>query len=154
MTAREAYDPARHGRDTPQATFGPEVLVDRAAEGRIHVITLNRPHRLNALGGDLRVALYDAWTDFRDDPTARVAILTGAGRAFSAGADLIEGSGSARRGGPLGRAGPRSRRVGPRPVRAAMTWPRGMGVWKPVIGAITGPPSRAGSRWPCRPTSA
>ena len=55
MTAREAYDPARHGRDTPQDTFGPEVLVDRAAEGRIHVITLNRPHRLNALGGGLRI---------------------------------------------------------------------------------------------------
>jgi enoyl-CoA hydratase/carnithine racemase len=139
MTNREPYDPARHGRDTPQETFGPEVLVDRAAEGRIHVITLNRPHRLNALGGGLRAALYDAWTDFRDDPTARVAVLTGAGRAFSAGADLIEAAeqraAAARSDAPDPEADTQARAQ----WRAATTLAEGMGVWKPVIGAINGP---------------
>ena len=139
MTRREPYDPARHGRDTPQATFGPEVLVDRAAGGRIHVITLNRPHRLNALGGGLRSALHDAWVDFRDDPTARVAILTGAGRAFSAGADLIE---TAERRAAAARSdapGPEADAAARAQWRAAATLAEGMGVWKPVIGAINGP---------------
>lgn len=130
----EPYDAAKHGRDTPQATFGPEVLVERQAEGRIHLITLNRPHRLNSLGGGLREALYTAWTDFRDDPTARVAVLTGAGRAFSAGADLIETS--ERRAAAAnddGTAAPAAE------WRASLTLAEGMGVWKPVIGAINGP---------------
>ena len=139
MTRREPYDPARHGRSTPQEAFGPEVLVDRMADGRIHVITLNRPHRLNALGGGLRGALHDAWTDFRDDPTARVAILTGAGRAFSAGADLIEAA--ERRAAAARSDAPRAADDAPARAqrRAATTLAEGMGIWKPVIGAINGP---------------
>ena len=64
------------------------VLVDKHDDDRIWVITMNRPHRLNSIGGGLGSALTDAWEAFRDDPDGRVAILTGAGRAFSAGADL------------------------------------------------------------------
>src|SRR5262249_36872073 len=83
------------GRNQPQV--GPVVKVDHHEDGRIWVITLNRPHRLNASGDGLDDALYDAWAAFRDDQTACVAILTGAGtRAFSAGADLIEGAERAR----------------------------------------------------------
>ncbi|PZC50336.1 MAG: acetyl-CoA C-acetyltransferase/enoyl-CoA hydratase/crotonobetainyl-CoA hydratase [Chloroflexi bacterium] len=130
----EPYDPAKHGRDTAQETFGPEVLVERRSEGRIHLITLNRPHRLNALGGGLREGLFQAWTDFRDDPTARVAVLTGAGRAFSAGADLIETADRRAAEDPANPPAP------PSPEwRASMTLAEGMGVWKPVIGAINGP---------------
>lgn len=52
-------------------------------------LTFNRPEKRNALSPQLMVQLAEAWRDFRDDRTARVAILTGAGdRAFSAGADL------------------------------------------------------------------
>lgn len=52
-------------------------------------VTFNRPDKRNALSPQLMVQLAEAWRDFRDDRTARVAILTGAGdRAFSAGADL------------------------------------------------------------------
>lgn len=54
------------------------------------VFTMNRPHRLNALGGDLRRLTTEAVADFERDPEMRVGILTGAGRAFSARADLKE----------------------------------------------------------------
>lgn len=55
----------------------------------IAYLTLNRPQRRNAISPQMMVQLADAWRGFRDDPNARVAILTGAGeRAFCAGADL------------------------------------------------------------------
>ena len=57
---------------------------------RYAVFTLNRPHRLNALGGTMAADLNDALADFNDDPEMRAGIVTGAGRAFSAGADLKE----------------------------------------------------------------
>jgi E-phenylitaconyl-CoA hydratase len=67
----------------------PEVLFE--AEGRMAVITINRPEAMNALNDAVRRGLSDAYTRFRDDPELWVAILTGVGeRAFSAGADLVE----------------------------------------------------------------
>ncbi len=54
------------------------------------VLTMNRPERLNALGGDLRRLMVEAVEDLESDPDMRVGILTGAGRAFCAGADLKE----------------------------------------------------------------
>ena len=54
------------------------------------VFTMNRPDRLNALGGQLFDDLAEAMQDFTDDPKMRAGILTGAGRAFSAGGDLKE----------------------------------------------------------------
>ncbi len=63
-------------------------LIYEKREG-IAYLTLNRPEKRNALSPQMVVQLAEAWTDFRDDPEARVAILTGAGdQAFSAGADL------------------------------------------------------------------
>ena len=53
-------------------------------------ITLNRPDRLNAQGAAMRQELQSALTDFAHDAEMRVGIVTGAGRAFSAGADLKE----------------------------------------------------------------
>jgi len=54
----------------------------------IAILTLNRPERKNALTPQMMVRLAEAWRDFRDDDAARVAILTGAGDTFTAGADL------------------------------------------------------------------
>jgi enoyl-CoA hydratase len=51
-------------------------------------VTLNRPEKKNALTPEMMVRLAEAWRDFRDDDGARVAILTGAGDIFTAGADL------------------------------------------------------------------
>lgn len=62
-------------------------LVEYTRKGRLATVTLNRPEKLNALSPELLAELREAWIRFRDDEDAWVAILTGAGRAFCAGAD-------------------------------------------------------------------
>ncbi len=72
----------------------PVLLIDKA-DG-LAVLTLNRPQRLNALSLELRRALFETFAALETDGQTRVVILTGAGRAFSAGLDLEElGSGAA-----------------------------------------------------------
>ena len=56
--------------------------------GRIAWLTLNRPEAKNAIDDDLHRMLWEAWQDFDGDDNVDVAILTGTGDAFSAGADL------------------------------------------------------------------
>lgn len=63
-------------------------LVDYALNGHIAVITLNRPEARNAINPEVAVRLADAFTRVRDDDAVRVAIVTGTGSAFCAGADL------------------------------------------------------------------
>lgn len=59
-------------------------------EGRLALVTINRPDRLNAIDPQTSYELQKAFYDFRDDPELWVAILTGAGdRAFSTGNDLV-----------------------------------------------------------------
>jgi enoyl-CoA hydratase len=65
------------------------ILVERAAPGYA-VVTLNRPDKLNALSVELRTELIAAIDALQSDPAMRVLILTGAGRAFTAGLDLHE----------------------------------------------------------------
>jgi enoyl-CoA hydratase len=58
-------------------------------EGAVTRITLNRPDKRNAIDTETDELLFDAWTQFRDDPDIRLAILTGSGdKSFCAGADL------------------------------------------------------------------
>ena len=54
----------------------------------IATLTLNRPDRLNALGGSLRDDLHDAITRSAADPDVRVMIITGAGKGFCSGGDV------------------------------------------------------------------
>jgi enoyl-CoA hydratase len=54
----------------------------------IATITLNRPEKLNALSRELVAELVEAFEALREDEAVRAVVLTGAGRAFSAGADL------------------------------------------------------------------
>lgn len=63
----------------------------RTARGGVHTLTLNRPHRRNALDARLWVELADALRDLRRDRDVRVVVLTGAGGAFSSGADIGTG---------------------------------------------------------------
>jgi dehydration protein DpgD len=59
--------------------------------GAIAHVTLDRPDKLNAMNAAMHEELGRVWDDFRDDPALRVAILSGKGRCFSAGADLSAG---------------------------------------------------------------
>jgi enoyl-CoA hydratase/carnithine racemase len=62
-----------------------------ARDGGALRIELHRPEALNAFTDTLASELYDAVTAAADDPGVRVVVLSGAGRAFSAGADIKEG---------------------------------------------------------------
>lgn len=73
-------------------------------EGRVVRVTLDRPDRLNVLDDTLRRAFVDLLRDLEDRPEVSVLVLSGAGRAFSAGADFrntayppVEGDWAARR---------------------------------------------------------
>src|SRR3989441_5832218 len=99
---------------------------------QIVTITINRPDAMNAIDPETHQALIQAWTRFRDDEGAWVAILTGAGeKAFSAGADLKKMIPAAFSGGR-----------GYNPVAhnayglGGIT--RGLEIWKPMIAAING----------------
>lgn len=59
-----------------------------AARDGVGVITLNRPERMNAWTPGMETALRAIFDRAEDDPAARVLLLTGAGRAFCAGADM------------------------------------------------------------------
>jgi len=60
-------------------------------EGAVATITLNRPASLNSFDSDMRADLAAATAQAREDTAIRAVILTGAGRCFSAGADLKAG---------------------------------------------------------------
>lgn len=66
----------------------------------VATITLNRPDAMNAINADLSAGLMAALRRVREDDEIRVAVLTGNGRAFCAGADLRGGSGPGASGGP------------------------------------------------------
>lgn len=57
-------------------------------DGMVAVITMNKPDRMNRLDAELVDGLHDRWVQFMADDAARVAVLAGNGKAFSAGADL------------------------------------------------------------------
>jgi enoyl-CoA hydratase len=63
-----------------------ELTVSR--DGAVRVLTINRPQALNAVNQPLHWALANVWRQLAADVEAKVVILTGAGRAFSAGGDL------------------------------------------------------------------
>lgn len=58
------------------------------ADGPVRVVTIDRPHARNAVDGPTAAQLTAAFAEFEADDEARVAILTGAGGTFCAGADL------------------------------------------------------------------
>jgi E-phenylitaconyl-CoA hydratase len=104
------------------------VLYEQA--GKIVTITINRPDAMNAIDPETHDALVQAWTRFRDDDGAWVAILTGAGeKSFCAGADLKKMI-------------PDSFGKGPRrPAHQGLGLggiTRGLEIWKPMIAAING----------------
>ena len=65
--------------------------LDYQVEDGILTLTLNRPERMNAFNGPMRRELIAAFDAADADDAVRVIIVTGAGRAFCAGADLEKG---------------------------------------------------------------
>jgi len=94
---------------------------------RVAVVTLNRPEAMNALSRALRAALHDAVVALSKDDDVSVLVLTGAGRAFTAGLDLKELGQDPRGLGAANATGSAEN-----PVLAIGDCP------KPVIGAING----------------
>jgi enoyl-CoA hydratase len=82
------HRPIRHDRcvsDRYERYQG--LRVERRDHG-VLLITIDRPEKLNANDGPIHRGLGRIWLDVSDDPDTRVAVVTGAGKAFSAGGDL------------------------------------------------------------------
>ena len=94
----------------------------------VATITLNRPDARNAINGQMRNELNAAWTSFLEDPDAWVAILTGSGDVFCAGADLRDGAGS---------AGTFAGTFWEKPT--INSFESGLELFKPTIAAVNGP---------------
>ena len=65
-----------------------ELVLDVSSHGTVARLTLNRPAKLNALNEEVRRAFAEALDELEERPDVRVVVVAGAGRAFSAGADL------------------------------------------------------------------
>ena len=96
-------------------------------EGVIATVTIDRPEAMNALSPQMFRDLTAFWTEFDRDDSLHVAIVTGAGRAFCAGRDLVR---------PTAMADERERAR--QRAAAEDADPGPAGVWKPVIAAING----------------
>jgi enoyl-CoA hydratase/carnithine racemase len=109
-----------------------ETLLYDVADG-LATITLNRPERLNAVDTTVIRELVDAFGRADGDDAVRAVIVTGAGRAFCAGADLAAGGGTFA-GGPGRSERPEEHRDG-----GGVVTLRIFEMTKPVIAAINGP---------------
>lgn len=98
-------------------------------DGHVVTITYDRPEKLNAIDGDMRRAINGAWDRFRTDDEAWVAIVTGAGRAFCAGADLGSTTGNP--------AGDFPGSFWERPTVNSLE--SGWEIFKPIVAAVNGP---------------
>ncbi len=99
---------------------------------RVATITLNRPDRLNAVNQQMKDELRACWQRVKDDPDIWVAIITGAGRAFSTGADVeaLDAGGF--------KKPDRWRELCMHETIRVWPTPRRMGLHKPVICAVNG----------------
>jgi len=57
-------------------------------DGSVALVTMNRPEKLNAFSDDMHMAMQEVWNHLALDRSVRAIVLTGAGRAFSAGGDI------------------------------------------------------------------
>src|SRR5271169_4596328 len=81
MTATSVRDTGDLPNDEP-----PDALIER--RGHVLIVTMNRPAARNALTAEMMALMREAWDATDSDPGIRVCVLTGAGGAFCAGADL------------------------------------------------------------------
>lgn len=112
--------------------------------GSIRIIRFNRPKVQNCIGPRTHRELIEAWTDFRDDEQAKVAIITGAGdKAFCSGGDLKAGD-------ALVPSSPEEIEAHNRGERPGILGPsRWTDIFKPIIAAVNGVAYAGGLEWAC-----
>jgi enoyl-CoA hydratase len=115
-------------------TEPPHALLER--RGHVLIVTMNRPQVRNALSGPMMALLRQAWDQVDSDPDIRVCVLTGAGGAFCAGADLKA----------MTRTHPgESFRTGDVDMAAIPALLKGRRLTKPLIAAVEGPAIAGGT---------
>ena len=118
----------------PSEAEPPHALIER--RDHVLIVTMNRPHARNALSGPMMELMRQAWDEVDANPDIRVCVLTGAGGAFCAGADLkamtASHPGDSMRGGGLNLA-----------VIDALL--KGRRLTKPLIAAVEGPAIAGGT---------
>ena len=115
-------------------TEQPHALVEQV--DHTLVVTMNRPDKRNALSGEMLAIMSDAWDRVNEDDDIRVCILTGAGGAFCAGADLSA----------MTETHPSDRFEGgtfdPSHIKSLL---KGFRLTKPLIAAVEGPAIAGGT---------
>ena len=114
------------------AAGAPHALIER--RGHVLIVTMNRPEARNALTGPMMALMRQAWDQVDSDPGIRVCVLTGAGGAFCAGADLKAMS----RAHPGDRGGDWDASV----IEPLL---KGRRLTKPLIAAVEGPAIAGGT---------
>jgi enoyl-CoA hydratase len=112
----------------------PHLLIER--RGHVLIATMNRPQARNALSGEMMALMRQAWDEVDADPQIRVAVLTGAGGAFCAGADLKSMT-AAHPGESFGKGG-----IDLSVIDALL---KGRRLTKPLIAAVEGPAIAGGT---------
>jgi len=116
----------------PADTGPPHALIERREH--VLIVTMNRPEVRNALSAPMMALMRQAWDQVDGDPGIRVCVLTGAGGAFCAGADLRE----------MARSHPGERSGGwdPSVIEPLL---KGRRLTKPLIAAVEGPAVAGGT---------
>jgi enoyl-CoA hydratase len=116
---------------TPAAGTGqPHALIEQ--RGHVLIVTMNRPQARNALSGPMLALMHQAWNQVDSDPGIRACVLTGAGGAFCAGADLKA----------MNEAHPGQRDFDPSVLEPLL---KGRRLTKPLIAAVEGPAIAGGT---------
>jgi enoyl-CoA hydratase len=110
----------------------PHALVER--RGHVLIVTMNRPAARNALSGPMMALMRQAWDTVDRDPGIRVCVLTGAGGAFCAGADLVAMT-----------SDHPGARLGELDVSVIEPLLKGRRLTKPLIAAVEGPAIAGGT---------
>jgi enoyl-CoA hydratase len=131
--------PASSQPDSPPNTSQqrpepPHALIER--RGHVLIVTMNRPHARNALSDPMMALMRQAWDQADADPDIRVAVLTGAGGAFCAGADL-KAMTAAHPGDSFSQGGP--------DLSVIDALLKGRRQRKPLIAAVEGPAIAGGT---------
>jgi enoyl-CoA hydratase len=115
-------------------TAPPHALIEQ--QGHVLIVTMNRPEARNALSGPMLALMREAWDQVDRDPEIRACVLTGAGGAFCAGADLKA----------MTRSHPGdSFRSGQQDMSVIESLLKGRRLSKPLIAAVEGPAIAGGT---------